>query len=716
MATLKNLQKTAGKLSSIANTRLPDVQGVVAASADGNIRLVNKTQLPNTIRDIICQILAGGLRNPFEGQMLCLEIALGNLIGTPGMPEGLQDQLNTMKNTLSGLLDHLGVNSTIARMQNVINQMATIYSLVNFCDNPVTAPNIGALLDKALGSLFGPGQSHINALGNIGDVSLCLNSDGSFDFSGLSSGLLKDISDDLPTIIATGVVSSVIMNSLSSWNTDVTAMMATENAGDPAAATVSAASTTASNLYSAHSQLKDHALPSGNDPWSAIANSDIVKNLEQQATRHPVVASRLPAENAAGEITDTFFDLKESGTYNDYVSSGSTKPGTSDGIWSSDISELGGFESNVIAPDLGGSLGATGGSTAGTNPGGGIVPGATGAGGSSTTGTIIINTSSAELDLFLQDVIATPQDGTGLLKKEANKAVLQLVTGESGKVTIVESGDGNPYKTLTVGLDQTFLDSIPDTWTDLTDTPSTITASKFVKSNTGGSALEFVDEADPVFLASVAGTITATNVSNWNEAYGWGNHALAGYLTATEDNTHANIGSGAKVYDETSGNDIKLRTLVAGDGVRIEQRTQDIFISGDEYLLKSRALTTDAGAVQIMWDTSQDGIYSETIAPNADECWFFTATFLARRTGGTVERNAFKLEGLVDNTLGTVGLVGPAAKTVYQNNATQWDVSVEVLIDKLVFKVFGETGKDINWTIHLRYQPASETVNYGLDP
>jgi hypothetical protein len=716
MATFRNLQKTAGKLSSIANTQLPDIQGVVAASADGNIRLVNKTQLPNTIRDIICQILAGGLRNPFEGQLLCLEIALGNLIGTPGMPESLQDQLNTMKNTLGGLLDHLGVNSTIARMQNVINQMASIYSLVNFCDNPVTAPNIGTLLDNALGSLFGPGQSHINALGNIEDVSLCLNLDGSFDFSGLSSGLLKDINDDLPTIIATGVVSSVIMNNLSSWNTDVNAMMVTENAGDPASATVCAAATTASNLYSAHCQLKDYALPSGNDPWSAIANSDIVKNLEQQATRHPVVASRLPVENAAGEITDTFFDLKESGTYNDYVSSGSTKPGTSDGIWSSDISELGGFESNVIAPNLGGTIGATGGSTAGTNPGGGIVPGATGAGGSSTTGTIIINTSSAELDLFLQSVVATPQDGTGLLKKEANKAVLQLVAGESGKVTVVESGDGDPYKTLTVGLDQTFLDSIPNTWTDLTDTPSTITASKFVKSNSGGTALEFVDEADPVFLASAAGTITTAKIANWDEAHGWGNHALAGYLTATEDNTHGNIGSGAKVYDETSANDIKLRTLVAGDGVRIEQRTQDIFISGDEYLLKSRALTTDAGAVQVMWDTSQDGIYSETISPASEECWFFTATFLARRTGGTVERNAFKLEGLVDNTLGTVGLVGPAAKTVYQNNATQWDVSVEVLLDKLVFKVFGEAQKEINWTIHLRYQPASETVNYGLDP
>jgi hypothetical protein len=40
-----------------------------------------------------------------------------------------------------------------------------------------------------------------------------------------------------------------------------------------------------------------------------------------------------------------------------------------------------------------------------------------------------------------------------------------------------------------------------------------------------------VDEADPVFLASAAGTITTAKIANWDEAHGWGNHALAGYLT-----------------------------------------------------------------------------------------------------------------------------------------------------------------------------------------
>lgn len=39
-------------------------------------------------------------------------------------------------------------------------------------------------------------------------------------------------------------------------------------------------------------------------------------------------------------------------------------------------------------------------------------------------------------------------------------------------------------------------------------------------------------ESDPIFTASPAGGITALQIGNWNAAYGWGNHASAGYLTA----------------------------------------------------------------------------------------------------------------------------------------------------------------------------------------
>lgn len=37
-------------------------------------------------------------------------------------------------------------------------------------------------------------------------------------------------------------------------------------------------------------------------------------------------------------------------------------------------------------------------------------------------------------------------------------------------------------------------------------------------------------ETDPKFSTSTAASITATNVSNWNSAYGWGNHANSGYV------------------------------------------------------------------------------------------------------------------------------------------------------------------------------------------
>ena len=39
-------------------------------------------------------------------------------------------------------------------------------------------------------------------------------------------------------------------------------------------------------------------------------------------------------------------------------------------------------------------------------------------------------------------------------------------------------------------------------------------------------------ETDPVFVAHPANGITGANITNWTTAYGWGNHASAGYLTS----------------------------------------------------------------------------------------------------------------------------------------------------------------------------------------
>ena len=53
-----------------------------------------------------------------------------------------------------------------------------------------------------------------------------------------------------------------------------------------------------------------------------------------------------------------------------------------------------------------------------------------------------------------------------------------------------------------------------------------------------GRFLTSFTETDPVFTAHVASNITSTNISNWNTAYGWGDHSLVGYLTSLPSHNH----------------------------------------------------------------------------------------------------------------------------------------------------------------------------------
>jgi hypothetical protein len=78
-------------------------------------------------------------------------------------------------------------------------------------------------------------------------------------------------------------------------------------------------------------------------------------------------------------------------------------------------------------------------------------------------------------------------------------------------------------------------------------------------------------ETDPVFAASVAASITSADVSYWNEAYGWGNHALAGYLLSEEDTLDAVTSRGNKTQNgvEINGNVLLVTGLGTTNTVRI---------------------------------------------------------------------------------------------------------------------------------------------------
>ena len=81
-------------------------------------------------------------------------------------------------------------------------------------------------------------------------------------------------------------------------------------------------------------------------------------------------------------------------------------------------------------------------------------------------------------------------------------------------------------------------------------------------------------ETDPVFAASDAAAVTAAKITNWDTAFGWGNHASAGYLTS---------------YTETQTLDNVLSLGAT--------TTRDITTTGKLYYSNAFALLTDLQAV-----------------------------------------------------------------------------------------------------------------------
>jgi len=69
-------------------------------------------------------------------------------------------------------------------------------------------------------------------------------------------------------------------------------------------------------------------------------------------------------------------------------------------------------------------------------------------------------------------------------------------------------------------------------------------------------------ETDPVFGASAAAGIQSSNIANWDSAYGWGDHGVAGYLTSVPAQSFASLTgkpttiSGYGITDGYSNSDV----------------------------------------------------------------------------------------------------------------------------------------------------------------
>lgn len=84
-------------------------------------------------------------------------------------------------------------------------------------------------------------------------------------------------------------------------------------------------------------------------------------------------------------------------------------------------------------------------------------------------------------------------------------------------------------------------------------------------------------ETDPVYLASDAANVTAAKITNWDTAFGWGDHSLAGYKSNFTENTAFNKDFGTTTGTVLEGNTTTITpsqaTLIA-DGLQWSDTTQ----------------------------------------------------------------------------------------------------------------------------------------------
>ena len=114
-------------------------------------------------------------------------------------------------------------------------------------------------------------------------------------------------------------------------------------------------------------------------------------------------------------------------------------------------------------------------------------------------------------------------EGTNLYYTDAKVSAYLVSNQYATTQNIDDAISAIPAVDLSNYATQAYAGALTTTATDDMATQTWVTAQSYLTSYT---------ETDPVFTASPAGNIVEQDKTNWNTAYGWGNHNAAGYLTS----------------------------------------------------------------------------------------------------------------------------------------------------------------------------------------
>jgi len=123
-------------------------------------------------------------------------------------------------------------------------------------------------------------------------------------------------------------------------------------------------------------------------------------------------------------------------------------------------------------------------------------------------------------------------------------------------------------------------------------------------------------ETDPVFSASDAAGITSTDISNWNTAHGWGDHSLEGYSKVEiSDNAPSNPTAGDLWWNSNEGN-LKIYygndTDTAGDDIWV-----DASVAGYSGGSGGSSSSITDGTSSVSFDSANDVVIDTDLNVNA---------------------------------------------------------------------------------------------------
>lgn len=138
-------------------------------------RITVNPALPKNEKDLICALLAGRLRDLFNGRLFCLDLAIADLAkDATGLGLGdLANGLRGLQGTLGNFKDAVGYDRILGSINNALGGIGTVFSLGGLCPSPITPPRIPDIMPQVNAALFGQGMNIINSLGRVLNPNMC---------------------------------------------------------------------------------------------------------------------------------------------------------------------------------------------------------------------------------------------------------------------------------------------------------------------------------------------------------------------------------------------------------------------------------------------------------------------------------------------------------------------------------------------------------------